>query len=140
MQRAITIGEYLLAHALAALGEMRLDPVVADARHVLRWIRTKNKTAFSKRDAHQDLRGRFRRAKDIDPALELLEERDWIRHPPVTSRHGPGRKSSPEYQTHPSILNADTAGDQTRRLPSKVDSEDCEYSEGAPAPSAEIAL
>lgn len=99
-RRALAIGEYLLAHARAALAEMGTDPVLADARYVLTWMSARNVRTIARRDLHRELRGRFRKAADIQPALDLLAERDWIRsHDPEGG--GPGRKPSPIIELSP---------------------------------------
>ena len=58
---------------------MGADPRVDDARWLLDWISRTNQAQFSRRDAHQAARGRFRKATDLEPALALLEEHGWLR-------------------------------------------------------------
>ena len=62
MANAITIGEYLIPHACAAFGEMGADGSVEDARHLLDWIERMEQTTFTKRDAFEGTKSRFRRA------------------------------------------------------------------------------
>jgi replicative DNA helicase len=58
---------------------MGADPRVDDARWLLDWISRTNQVQFSRRDAHQAARGRFRKATDLEPALALLEEHGYLR-------------------------------------------------------------
>jgi replicative DNA helicase len=81
---------------------MGADPRVDDARWLLDWIGRTNLTQFSRRDAHQAARGRFRKAADLEPALALLEEHGWVRRvdaDPVGSKGG--RPASPRFIVNP---------------------------------------
>jgi hypothetical protein len=101
MQRALIVGDYLLAHAVAALGEMGADPVLADARHVLGWLLARNVRTISRRNLWHSMRGRYPRAEMIEPALAVLLERGFIRiHAPPTP-NGPGRRPSPTIELSP---------------------------------------
>jgi replicative DNA helicase len=69
---AARLAGYLIEHARAVFGLMGADPRTDDARWLLDWISRTNQAQFSRRDAHQAARGRFRRATDLGPALTLL--------------------------------------------------------------------
>jgi replicative DNA helicase len=97
---AARIGDYFLAHAMAAHGLMGADPSVEDARDLLRWIQKLDAPTFSKREAHRANQARFRRAADLDPGLDRLEDHGWIRRQPI-DHDGPGRPPSPVYEIHP---------------------------------------
>ena len=86
---AISVGNYLIDHALAVFEEMGADPARDGARVVLGWIRRDHLTAFTKRDCHRSHRARFRRPADLDPILDLLVEFGYIRElasPPQVGR------------------------------------------------------
>ena len=101
VERAIRLGEYLIQHARATYAAMGADPVIADAKHLLTWITREEKTHFTKRDAFEGTKGRFRRVEAMEPALRLLTEHGYIRQRELENRAGPGRKPSPIYDVNP---------------------------------------
>ena len=102
--RAATIGAYFADHALAAFDDMGADPLIDDARHVLSWIERTQTERFTKRDLFSALsRGRFRKAADLDPVLNLLVGHGYLAPAPTTERRGAGRAPSPAWLVHPEI-------------------------------------
>jgi replicative DNA helicase len=105
---ALRLADYLIDHARAVFDLMGADPRVEDARWLLDWIARTSQVQFSRRDAHQAARGRFRKTADLEPALALLEEHGWLRRvdadPP-----GPrgGRPSSPRFLVNPLPHNSE---------------------------------
>jgi replicative DNA helicase len=95
---AARLAGYLIEHARAVFDLMGADPRVDDARWLLDWIARTNLTQFTRRDAHQAARGRFRKAGDLEPALALLEEHGWLRRVDADPA-GPkgGRPPSPRF-------------------------------------------
>jgi hypothetical protein len=79
MGRAVVIGDYLLAHAQSALGSAESDPVIADAEHVLSWLRAHDARRVSKRDLYRALRGHFRGSDSLDPPLARLADHGYVR-------------------------------------------------------------
>jgi replicative DNA helicase len=63
VDRAVEIGGYLIFHARAAYAEMGNDPKVEDAKYVLRWIERKGVDTFTKREAFEGTKGRFRQVR-----------------------------------------------------------------------------
>jgi hypothetical protein len=110
MDRAIRIGRYLIPHTYSALDLMGCDPLVADARYVLAWIRRRAAGlvgfAFTKRDAFEGTKGRFKQVADLELALGLLEKHHSIRILPAEPRPGRGRRPSPTYEVNPLALDA----------------------------------
>ncbi len=100
---AIKLGDYLLAHALVAFDAMGMDPVVERARIVWRHIEGTRRTAFSKRDLYQELRGRsdFAVADELDGPLRTLVEHGYLFAEPSPKR--PGRPS-PRFRVRPRDL------------------------------------
>ena len=85
---------------------------------LLDWITRTNQTQFSRRDAHQAARGRFRKATDLEPALRLLEEHGYLRRvDPEPSRdpHGRGRPASPRFVVNPLHPSSETT--ETTKTP-----------------------
>jgi len=105
---ALRLADYLIDHARAVFDLMGADPRLDDARWLLHWITRINQVQFSRRDAHQAARGRFRKATDLEPALTLLEEHGYLRRvdadPP-----GPkgGRPPSPRFLVNPLPHNSE---------------------------------
>jgi replicative DNA helicase len=133
---AIRLADYLVEHARAVFDLMGADPRVGDARWLLDWISRTNQMQFSRRDAHQAARGRFRKATDLEPALRLLEEHGYLRRvdpEPSQDPHGRGRPASPRFVVnpfHPSSETTETT--KTPAEPVSVVSEVSEKTNGSP--------
>jgi len=99
---AVQLAGYLVEHARAVFDLMGADPRLEDARWLLDWISRAGQAQFSRRDAHQAARGRFRKAGDLEPALALLEEHGWLRRVDANPA-GPkgGRPPSPRFLINP---------------------------------------
>ena len=108
VEHAIRIGHYLLAHARATFVEMGADPDVEAAQHLLAWIERSGVETFTKRDAYQGTKGRFKRVEALEPALATLVEHGYIRERPTEERRGPGRKPSPIYEVNPAVLRGNS--------------------------------
>jgi hypothetical protein len=106
---------------------MGADPRVHDARWLLDWIARTNQAQFSRRDAHQAARGRFRKATDLEPVLALLEEHGWVRRVDADPA-GPkgGRPPSPRFLVNP--LDPATEPSQPSKPRPPTGSEGCEGS------------
>jgi replicative DNA helicase len=133
---AVRLADYLIEHARAVFDLMGADPRVGDARWLLAWIARTNQVQFSRRDAHQAARGRFRKASDLEPALRLLEEHGYLRRvdpEPSQDPHGRGRPASPRFVVnplHPSSETTETT--ETPAEPVSVISEVSEITNGSP--------
>ncbi|MCU7803185.1 MAG: DUF3987 domain-containing protein [Candidatus Thiodiazotropha sp. (ex Lucinoma borealis)] len=103
ISEAIMIGDYLQAHALSVFQLMGADPSINDAQHVLEWIQRERITEFSVRDVHAVHRSRFEKSRDIQPCLNILEERGYIQLCHDTEYKGSGRKPSPRYVVNPNL-------------------------------------
>ena len=102
---AIAIGQYFIAHARTAFAEMGADPVVEDAKHLVRWLqRHESVEQITRRDLFAATRNRFKKVDAIDPALRLLVDHGYLReratadaNPDESGRLPRGRKPSPAY-------------------------------------------
>lgn len=103
-ERALAIGQYLRLHAQAAFQEMGTDPAVEGAKRILAWVRRSELRDFSKRAAFKALQGQslFKRAADLDPALELLVDYEYVRAVETGERR-PGRPTE-QYEVNPLFL------------------------------------
>jgi replicative DNA helicase len=125
---ATRLAGYLVEHARAVFDLMGTDPRVEDARWLLDWISRTDQVQFSRRDAHQAARGRFRKAADLEPALALLEEHGWLRRVDADPT-GPkgGRPASPRFLVNP--LHPFSEPSQPSKPGPSTGSEGCEGSE-----------
>jgi replicative DNA helicase len=117
---AIQLADYLTDHAQAVFDLMGADPRTDDARWLLDWISRTNQAQFSRRDAHQAARGRFRKATDLEPPLTLLEEHGWLRRvdpEPPRDPPGRGRPPSPRFLVNPLHPSSETT--ETTKTPAR---------------------
>jgi replicative DNA helicase len=105
---AIQLADYLIPHAKTAYGQMDSDPLLANAKYLLDWIHSETRESFSKRDAHRGTAGRFKKVADLEPALQLLIDYDYIRPQSEEKRPGPGRQPSPTFIVNPLTDRIDT--------------------------------
>ncbi len=103
LERAITLGDYLIGEAKATLDLMGADEDLAGARHLLKWIQSNEMSEFSRSRAQQENRARFERADDIDPAIQILQSNGWIRviDESEGESRAPGRPKSPRFEVNP---------------------------------------
>lgn len=86
MKRAVTLGRYYVAHAMAAFGVMRAHPLLDSARAVLAWIGDRD--GFRLRDVHRGLQRRFNSAEEVAATLTLLEDHGYVRRIEAASTGG----------------------------------------------------
>lgn len=105
---AITIARYLIPHAEAVLNLMQASDNARadDAQYLLRWIKKEQHKHFSKRDAHRYGQKRFPKSDDLNPALEELARRGYIRQTADTDTDRSGRKPSPRYEVNPAVFDS----------------------------------
>ena len=78
LDRALNLAAFLSRHALAAFDLMGADCDLEAARKVWRWIERHHMTTFSARDCFEALKGTFKRMSEINPAFDVLMERNHI--------------------------------------------------------------
>jgi len=109
LERAAALGRYFADHALAAFDAMGADPLLEDARLVLDHLRRHKPERVTKRDLFTGLpRSRFKKATDLDPVLNLLEQHGYLRRLPDPPRTGPGRPPSMAYLVYPNLGTSGT--------------------------------
>lgn len=79
MKAAIRAAHILSEHALGVFDLMGADPALEGAKVILSWIQKKRCERFTFRDCHYAHKSRFKRAKEMEPSIEVLEERHFIR-------------------------------------------------------------
>ena len=88
---ALRMADALSAHALAVFDLMGADPALDGARVVLRWIEREGKAEFTFRDCHYAHKTRFKRAAELEPIIDVLIERHYIRPRVAKVAHRPSR-------------------------------------------------
>ena len=101
MDAGLTLAKLLGHHALKAFDLMGVPESVKAARKVWAWVNRNAESHFTARDCHQALRSRFPRRADLEPALDVLIERHYIR--PLESIPRPGRPLH-KYEVHPELV------------------------------------
>lgn len=91
MAAALRMADALSAHALAVFDLMGADPALDGARVVLRWIEREGKPEFTFRDCHYAHKARFKRAAELEPIIDVLIERHYIRPRVAKVAHRPSR-------------------------------------------------
>ena len=91
MAAALRMADALSAHALAVFDLMGADPALDGARVVLRWIEREGKPEFTFRDCHYAHKTRFKRAAELEPIIDVLIERHYIRPRVAKVAHRPSR-------------------------------------------------
>jgi len=107
VENAIRIGNYAFHHALYAYSILGADETVEKALHVVTKLRNLSVTSISRSDLYQKCRGRFfRDAKEMEPALNLLEQHGYI-WLDVPAYSGVGRPSVGTIYVNPAALKND---------------------------------
>lgn len=102
MEAALAWAPYLMAQERIVARIVGSDPSEGIAARVLVWIARNNLQCFTRRDAFDRLRtSRLPQAKELDPALRLLEDHSYIRASDPSPRVGPGRPASTAYLVNP---------------------------------------
>ncbi|MGN0487873.1 MAG: DUF3987 domain-containing protein [Ruminococcus sp.] len=77
MQNAITLGSYFIQHAKAAYDLMGADEITEDAKYILNAVTKRRLDSFTRRDVMRMCQ-KFRKAADIQPALDMLTDRGFL--------------------------------------------------------------
>ena len=67
---------------------------IGDAALILRWIRANSLKSFTLRECQQRLRGRFRKAAQLEPVIEILVEQGRIERVVPPRRGSAARRGS----------------------------------------------
>jgi hypothetical protein len=135
VERAVTLGRYLIPHAQAAYGAMGAEEDTAAADHLIGWIKRTQPKTFTRRDAHQANRGRFKLAVELDKPLGLLEEHRYVRRAASESEEPhAGRKPSQVFEVNPLAFDRAVpshSAQNTHNHPQDTQSEESEHCEGS---------
>lgn len=105
VESAIQIGRYLIPHAVAVLTSMgaAMDSAMDDGHYLLKWICRHELREFTRRDAHQHGKARFPRVEDMEPGLNELIRRGFVRLK-LERPARVGRPPSPTYEVNPVVI------------------------------------
>lgn len=102
MDGAIQIARYYIAHAKAAFALMGADAVVKQCKYVLAAIKEKHLERFNTRDIMRLCRS-FKRAEDLQPVLNRLEDYGYIAVEDPKPYSGKGRPPAQMYLVNPLV-------------------------------------
>lgn len=103
LSRAIHLArQHLIPHARTAFTLMGRSQANEDAQFLLRWIGGKKLREFSQRDAFEHARARFPKSELLEPVLDLLVSRNYIR--PLVSARRVGRPSK-VFEVNPNFAD-----------------------------------
>jgi hypothetical protein len=108
MKSAVTIADYLVPHALIALGLTGpLGTAVAPARAILRWISREQVIEFKASDVLDALtRSVMPDMTTVESALTFLQEMRYVRQRGFVKTGRPGRPPSPTYDVNPLLTTS----------------------------------
>ena len=105
MRAAVRLGEFFIAHYLAASDEMGTNEDVDNAEYLLTIIRRMGQEHVTVREVFNRVtKRRFPTVPNLTPVLATLEAHDYVRRIPDPERTGPGRPPSPTYAVNPLTL------------------------------------
>jgi hypothetical protein len=115
-EAAIVIAKYLSPHAehVQTCVHSEAQAPLELPQVLLRWIARNKLERFSKRDAHQANRRKFKSAELLEEPLALLTGRGYLRPIPVRAT-GAGHPPSPEYKVNPLYLEPVNAGSRSHK-------------------------
>lgn len=100
MQRALELASIFSSHALIAFDMMGADKALEQARKVWHWIERNRQESFSKRDCFNALQGTFHKVVNMDEALKVLQERNYIQE----IQQKTGGRPSIKYNVNPELI------------------------------------
>jgi hypothetical protein len=100
MRIALVLSAIYADHALFVFDLMGADSDLQGARRVWAWIGRNRFKSFTKRDCFEALKGHFHKMDNLNPALNVLEERNYIRIDPIKT----GARPSYQCLVNPDIL------------------------------------
>jgi biopolymer transport protein ExbB/TolQ len=113
----VTIGEYLIGHALAAFALIESEQLTLLAERIVAWILRNRIERFSTKRCQQNLRVK---SEVITAALEKLADHNFIRKVEQEQRDGPGRKPSAEWMVRPDLaVRLERIGEESASLNSR---------------------
>ena len=104
MADAIRLGRYYLSHSMAVHDAIPQSSMYRQAEKILQMIRERSLVEFTRRDAMRFCQT-FKRADEIQPVLDFLEDMGYIASVETRPSCGRGRPSLPRYMVNPCIVS-----------------------------------
>lgn len=102
MEKAIIISKYFLEHSKYAYMIMGVDKEMQKAKYILQKLEKQTKSVFKRHEIFKMSRNRdIHNVQDIDKALNILTDNEYIRELPTIQKEGAGRKSDITYELNP---------------------------------------
>jgi Protein of unknown function (DUF3987) len=105
VKAAISIGDYFISHAIATFELVGADKSLEGAKSILNWIEKNRLIVFTFRDCHYENKSRFKKAKDLEPCIEILVGNYFIREVESERKaHRPSRV----FEVNPFLYQTET--------------------------------
>lgn len=78
MLAAVSITEYLAAHAMAVFQSAVADKSYVDAKYLLGRIEAADGEEISKRDLFNNCKGKFKKVEEMEPSLQMLVDMGYV--------------------------------------------------------------
>jgi hypothetical protein len=92
IERAITLADYFVEHAVAAFNLMGSDPVIVKAIRIADWLR--GKSEVTQREIQRARQNLFDNTNEVAKVIELLIESGYLCRPKEKTHRGGGRPST----------------------------------------------
>ena len=112
MERAALVTAYLKTHMRKMAHSNGCGPASGPGPEAVEMDPVSGEPTVPEADAHQALKGTFKRVDDIEPVLTLLEKHGFIRPELSGQKRGPGRSPSPYYEVNPHAAETDSQNPQ----------------------------
>lgn len=102
VEKAIIISKYFLEHSKYAYMLMGVDKEMQKAKYILQKLEKQPKTLLKRHEIFKMSRNRdIQNVQDIERALRILLDNEYIRELPTIQREGAGRKPDIVYELNP---------------------------------------
>ena len=101
MGKALELASVLLNHAMHTFDIMGSDSRLVAAKRILKWIELKQKEGFSRRDCLEGVKGTLKTMKEVQPRLDILEERFYIFMDDLEQKVG---RPTRHYTVNPALI------------------------------------
>lgn len=101
-EKAITISKYFLEHSKYAYMIMGVDKEMQKAKYILQKIEKQTENLLKRHEIFKMSRNRdIHNVQDIEKALQILLDNEYIRELPTIRKEGAGRKPDITYELNP---------------------------------------
>lgn len=102
VKKSVTISKYFLEHSKYAYMIMGVDKEMQKAKHILQKLEKQSQSQLKRHEIFKMSRNRdIKNVQDIDRALNILIDNDYIRELPIIEEKRSGRKKDIVYELNP---------------------------------------